>query len=87
MHTKDTNAKELDSMSLLKDFLKSPALYTGSELTLLCICTGVVKISVESVVESLVSRYEKHFDSSRQLKESRALEEMEAKEGKRNGEP
>ena len=35
-----------------------------------------VKISVEIVVESLVSRYENHFTSSRQGTEEHALEEM-----------
>ena len=40
----------------------------------------MVKISVESVVESLVSCYEKHFDASRQLMEDRALSEMEISE-------
>ena len=35
-----------------------------------------VQVSVESVVESLVSRYEKHFDSSRQPTEQKSLDEM-----------
>ena len=42
--------------------------------------TYAVKVSVESVVESLVSRYEVHFDAKRQLKEEHALEEMEIAE-------
>ena len=41
-----------------------------------CICVESVKISVESVVESLVSKYEKHFDSSRQPTEEHAVDEM-----------
>ena len=40
------------------------------------ILTGCVKTSVESVVETLVSRYENHFTSSRQLDEDNALDEM-----------
>ena len=55
-------------------------LYTGIELTLHSVCTAAVKVSVESVVESLVSRYEGHFDSKRQLKEEYALDEMEISE-------
>ena len=39
-------------------------------------CVGCVKISVESVVESLLSRYEKHFDSSRQPIEQQFFDEM-----------
>ena len=37
---------------------------------------STVKVSVESVVESLVSRYENHFISSRQMSEDHALEEI-----------
>ena len=40
------------------------------------ILTACVKISVESVVETLVSRYEHHFTSSRQLDEDDSLDEM-----------
>ena len=36
--------------------------------------------AVESVVEILVSRYEQHFDSSRQITEDHALEEMQIAE-------
>ena len=51
-------------------------LFTGIELTLHNITTAAVKISVESVVESLVSTYETHFDANIQLKEIHALDEM-----------
>ena len=37
-------------------------------------------MSVESVVETVVSRYEKHFDKSRKLDEEQALDEMEISE-------
>ena len=39
-----------------------------------------VKVSVESVVESLVSRYETHFHKKRGLEEKNALDEMEIAE-------
>ena len=39
-----------------------------------------VKVSVESDVESLVSRYEKHLKVDRQLEEDNAEEEMEISE-------
>ena len=51
-------------------------MYNDVELIVHCICVASVKISVESVVESLVSRYENHFTSSRQRTEEHALEEM-----------
>ena len=44
---------------------------------MVCAC---VKISVESVVESLVSRNEKHFNKKRNLIESSALNELEISE-------
>ena len=40
------------------------------------ICTAAIKVSVESDVESLVSRYETHFDKSQQLTKNAALEEI-----------
>lgn len=40
---------------------------------IMCAC---VKVSVESVVESIVSRYEKHFHHSRQPSEEHSLNEM-----------
>ena len=72
----NTEEKNLDSKTIIKEFLSDTELFSGIELTLHCIITSAVKISVESVVESLVSRYESHFDSSRQMKEEHALEEM-----------
>ena len=76
IHTKHFNEKELDSKNIIKDFLYESKLFTGIELTLHSIITASIKTSVESVVESLVSRYETHFDAKRQLKEIHALDEM-----------
>ena len=45
-------------------------------MVLHCICSAAVKVSVESNVESLVSRFENHFGKNRQLSEEHALEEM-----------
>ena len=67
---------DYDSKVIIKHFLADPDLHIGIELTLNCLAASAVKVSVESVVESLVSRYECHFDSSRQLKEEHALDEM-----------
>ena len=79
-YTKNVEVKDLDSKTIIKDFLKKPELYRGVELTLHSVTVAAVKISVESVVESLVSRYEQHFDSARQLTEEKALDEMEISE-------
>ena len=45
-------------------------------VTVRVILTVCVKVSVESVVESLVSRYENRFTASPQLTEENALKEM-----------
>ena len=68
--------KLLDSVKIIQLILQTDHLFCDVEIIVHCICTAAIKISVESVVESLVSRYEKHFDSSRQMKEENALEEM-----------
>ena len=44
------------------------------------LCAAVVKISVESDVESLVSRYERHFQADRQLSKDNGEFEMEIAE-------
>ena len=40
------------------------------------ICVACIKVSVESVLGSLVSRYEKHFDFSRQPTKQHSLDEI-----------
>ena len=68
---------KITSMSILKDFLSSKAnLFNGVEIAMQSIVCASIKISVESVVESLVSRYESHFTKNRNLDESNALDEM-----------
>ena len=43
-----------------------------------------VKMSVESVVETVISRYERHFNKSRNLDEEQAMDEMEISENLSN---
>ena len=73
-----TNAKsKYDSKELIREFLNTELkFYTGIEVTIQSICAAAIKISVESDVESLVSRYERHFKVDRQLDEKRADDEM-----------
>ena len=66
----------LDSISIIKTILETSNLYRDVEIIVHCICTAAVKVSVESVVETLVSRYEQHFNKSRELDEDHSLEEM-----------
>ena len=70
-----------DNKSLIKDFLDTDLkLFKGVEIIVQVLCAAAVKISVESDVESLVSRYEKHFKIDRQLGEENADFEMEIAE-------
>ena len=70
-------AKDIDSKTVIKDFLRDDKkLYRGNEIILHCFCVVAVKFSVESSVESLISRYECHFDKSRQLSQERSTQEM-----------
>ena len=53
-------------------------LYLGNEVIIHCLLALAVKYSMESSVETLISRYEVHFDKSRQLEvgEEKAQLEM-----------
>ena len=80
-HMQENPQEKYDSKQIIKDFLNTDAkLYKDVEITLQSICVAAVKISVESDVESLVSRYEKHLKVDRQMTEEHAEEEMEIAE-------
>ena len=69
-HVKDIAVEKLDSKLLIKDYLRSDKkLYEKVEVIIHCFSAAAVKLSVESSVESLVSRYEKQFDKTRQFTE------------------
>ena len=72
---KGTDLKPLTSIDIIKSLLQQEALFSDVEFIIHCFCTACIKISFESVVESLVSRYENHFDTSRQMSVVHALEE------------
>ena len=73
-----SKSKSISSREIIIEFLKKDKLlYKDVEIVIHCICVGAVKVSVESVVETLVSRYEQHFTPQRQdTDESSAMEEM-----------
>ena len=68
----------LDSKEIIQSTLKKEniALFRNVEVIIHLIRVACVKVSVKSVVESLVSRYEKQFYSSRQPTEQHSLDEM-----------
>ena len=68
----------LHSTEIIQSILKKEniALFGNVAIIIHLMCFACVKVSVESVVESLVSRYEKQFDSSRLPTEQHSLDEM-----------
>ena len=67
-----------DSKDIIKALFKlESGLYKGTEMILHAVTVAAVSISVESILESLVSRYEGQFDKTRTLLEERGLAEME----------
>ena len=77
VNQQSTNINKLSSMTIFKDFLDlKKQLFVGAEIAMQVVMCASVKISVESVVESLVSRYEGHFKKNRRLEENNALDEM-----------
>merc|ERR1712218_303897 len=72
-YIEDKEVDNIDSKTVIKDFMKSDdKLYLGNEVIIHCLLALAVKYSVESSVESLISRYEVHFNKSRQLVEEKA---------------
>ena len=68
---------DLDSKELIKLFLRSDKeLYKGIEMIIHSICVCAVKISVESVIESLTSKFKIHFNKFRNVNEDPAYNEM-----------
>ena len=68
---------DLDSKDLIKLFLRSDKeLYNGIEMIIHSICVSAVKISVETVIESLTSKFEIHFNKFRNVTEGTAYNEM-----------
>lgn len=69
--------EELDSKELIKLFLQQDKeLYKGIEMILHSICVSAVKISVKSVIESLTSKFEIHFNKFRNVNEDTGYNEM-----------
>ena len=68
----------LDSKKIIQSILNKETitLFSNDKIIGYLNCTSGVKFSVESVVQSLVSRYERHFDSSQQSVEQHSFDEM-----------
>ena len=68
----------LDSKEIIQSILKKEniALFRNVKVIIHLICIVCVKVSVDIIVESLISRYEKNFDFSRQPTEQHSLDKM-----------
>ena len=74
---KNKKAENLDSKELIKMFLNDERkIYKEIEIIIYCICASAVKLSVESAIESLTSKFEIHFNKFRNVKEETAHNEM-----------
>eukprot|EP00794_Sanderia_malayensis_P014467 gene14467-15971_t len=78
--TKQSSLEELrvtDPKSILKQFFDPKlALFTEIEMVMQAISVCCVKVSCESVLESLVSIFENHFDARRNMNEESTTQEF-----------
>ena len=81
---KKSDPSILDSKEIIQSILKKEniAFFKSVKIITHLICVACVKVSVESVVESLLSRYEKQFNFSRQPAEQHPLDKMTIPENK-----
>ncbi|CAB4005233.1 Hypothetical predicted protein, partial [Paramuricea clavata] len=69
--------REIDPKDILKQFFDPESgLFVDIEMVMQAISVCCVKISCESVLESLVSVFENHFDPNRNMKEESTTEEF-----------
>ena len=77
--TKNYSVEKLDKLDpkeLIKIFMRSEKLYKGIELIMQACAVGAIKISVESVAESMISKYNIHNSKIRPIGEDTAEHEM-----------
>ena len=77
--TKDISIKQLEeinSKDLIKQISSSPTLYEGIELVLRATYEASIKLSVESVAESVISVYNLHNSKVRPISEETANDEL-----------
>jgi hypothetical protein len=68
--------KKVNSKDLIRKFMQTPALYEGIEMVMEATVVSAIKISVESVGESVISTYSIHNNKLRNLKDTTANDEM-----------
>ena len=70
------NLEHRDPKDLIKQFLSDSKLYTGIEVVLQACMVGAIKISVESVAESMISKYNIHNSKIRPVDDITVEHEM-----------
>jgi hypothetical protein len=66
----------MDPKDLIKTFMKSNKLYKGIEIIMQACAVGAIKVSVESVAKSMISKYNLHNSDIRPIGEDTAEHEM-----------
>ena len=75
-HENDQNLEKTDPKDLIHNFSSLPGLYEGIELVMRATYEACVKISVESVAESVISVYNQHNSKIRNIGEENANNEF-----------
>ena len=75
-HKSNNQLEDTDSKDLLKLLSSSPSLYEGIELVLRAAFEASIKLSVESVAESVISVYNLHNTKLRAINEETADDEL-----------
>ena len=66
----------IDAKDLIKTIMRNSNQYKGIEMIIQATIIGAIKISVESVAESIISKYGIHNSKKRALKDTTANNEM-----------
>ena len=68
--------EKINSKDIMKTFMTNPELYRGIEMIMQATLVGAIKIGVESVTESVISKYSIHNSKIRNIKDKTANNEM-----------
>ena len=75
-HQSTDSLHNSDSKELIKIFSTLPSLYEGIEMVMQCAYVASIKVSVESIAESVISVYNRHNNDIRPLSEDQLNDEM-----------
>ena len=77
--TNDISLEDLQRMNskmLIKQFVSDKNYFTGVELIMHSVFVSSIKVSIESIAESMISKYALHFSKIRHLDENKVHNEM-----------